>query len=148
MTAGTLLGAEPYGAPVDALALRDYEYDGQQGKRDSAYGEQGDGVEPKRRVCTGSQCVLQLLLASCADDRESDGESRVAAAEQDVRPSGDVEQFRGEPAHSECSGGGAQGGPPPGQPGPFRGHGGAPLLVEIGRRRRNWGRFLFVVGVL
>ena len=52
-------------------------------------------------MATGSQGMLQLTLASCADDREPDRERRVAAAEQNVRPWGDVEQLRGEPADSE-----------------------------------------------
>jgi hypothetical protein len=38
--------------------------------------------------------MLQLALALCADDQEPDRERRVAAAEQNVRPCGDVEQFR------------------------------------------------------
>ena len=84
-------------------------------------------------MAAGSQRTLQLALALCADDREPDRESRVAAAEQDVRPRGDVEELRGEPTHSECAGGGAQCGAPPRQPGALRGHRRAPLLIELGR---------------
>ena len=92
--------------------------------------------------------MLQLPLALCADDREPDRESRVAAAEQNVRPGGDVEELRGEPAHSERPGGGAQRGAPPRQPGALRSHRRAPLLIEIGRRRWNWTLFVCGIGVL
>ena len=81
--------------------LRDHEHDGHDGERDAADGEQPDGAEPQRCVAAGSQRLLQLALAVCADDRQPDRKRRVAAAEQNVRPRGDFEQLRGEAAHSE-----------------------------------------------
>ena len=102
--------------------LRDHEHDSHHGKRDSAHGEHCDGAEPQRCVATCSQRMLQLTLALRADDRERDRESRVAAAEQYIGPWGDVQQFRGEPAHCERPGRSAERGAPPGQPGALRSH--------------------------
>jgi len=92
--------------------------------------------------------MLQLALALRADEPQPDRERRVAAAEENVRPCGDAEQFRGEPAYSERPGAGAQRGAPPRQPGALRSHRRTPLLIEIGRRRQNWTQFVCGVGVL
>ena len=59
--------AEPSG-------LRDHEHDGHDGKRDAADGEQPDGAELQRYVAAGSQRLLQLALALCADDQQPDRE--------------------------------------------------------------------------
>ena len=84
-------------------------------------------------MTAGSQRALQLTLAMCADDREPDRESRVAAAEHDVGQRGDVEKLRGEPADGERTRGGAERRAPPGEPRALRGHRRAPLLIELGR---------------
>jgi hypothetical protein len=75
--------------------LRDHEHDGHNGERDAADREQHDRAEPQRCVAAGSQRLLQLALALCADDRQPDRKRRVAAAEHNVRPRGDFEQLRG-----------------------------------------------------
>ena len=51
-----------------ASGLRDHEHDGHDGKCDAADCEQADGAEPQRHVATGSQRMLQLALALCADN--------------------------------------------------------------------------------
>src|SRR5262249_15312116 len=89
----------PHSARKTASGLRDHEHDGHDGEGDAADGEQPDDAERERQVSAGSQRMLQLALALCADDQQPDRKSRVAAAEQNVRPWGDVEQVRGEPAH-------------------------------------------------
>ncbi len=57
-----------------ASGLRDHEHDGHDGKRDAADGEQPDGAELQRYVAAGSQRLLQLALALCADDQQPDRE--------------------------------------------------------------------------
>jgi hypothetical protein len=131
-----------------ASGLRDHEHHGDDGESDAADGKQPDDVEPQRYVGAGSQRMLQLALALCTDDQQPDRKRPIAAAEQHVRPCGDIEQLRGEPAHTERAGGCAQRGAPPRQPGALRSHRRTPRLIEIGRRRRNWRRLVFGVSVL
>jgi nucleotide-binding universal stress UspA family protein len=54
--------------------LCEHEHDGHDGKRDAADREQPDGAELQRDVAPGSQRLLQLALALCADDQQTDRE--------------------------------------------------------------------------
>src|SRR4029078_9663640 len=92
--------------------------------------------------------MLQLVLGARADDQQPYRERRVAAAEDDVRPWGDVEQVRRESADRQGSGGSPERSAPPGQPGALRSHRRTPYLIEIGGRHRNPRRVVVGVGVL
>ena len=59
-----------------------------------------------------------------------------------------VEEQVREPADGERTRGGAERRAPPGEPRALRGHRRAPLLIELGRRRRNRKRFALGVDVL